>query len=110
MVLVGSMNFSEVDNTLTCSFSDRLDGSICVVIEQGLLKRITDFKKDREEVHLNFDLTGVVYVSSAFLRICLICCKALGKNCFSITNASDEIHHVFRISGFTDIMHIKQVS
>lgn len=100
------MHFSEVGNTLNCSFSGRLDGGLCSEIEHDLLHRVSDFKKGHEDVRLNFDLAGVVFISSPFLRLCLICLRTLGKESFFITNASDDIHQVFRISGFTDIMHV----
>ena len=103
------MHFSKVDNTLYCSFSGRLDGSICSEIEHDLLQHVSDFKKDhenKEDTRLNFDLSEVIYISSAFLRLCLICFKIFGKDCFSVTNTSGEIHNVFRISGFTDIIHV----
>jgi len=103
------MEFLEVDNALHCSFLGRLDGHVCSEIEQPLLKRVSDFKNHRASVRLTFDLANVVYISSAFLRICLICCRTFGKDSFSITNVSDEIHNVFRISGFSEIMDVTRV-
>jgi anti-anti-sigma regulatory factor len=102
----GIMNFSEDDNTLHCLFSGRLDWTVCSEIERDLLQRVSNFKDNRGDVRLTFDLADVVYVSSAFLRICLICYKAVGKNCFSITNPSEDIYNVFRISGFAEIMNV----
>jgi anti-anti-sigma factor len=102
----GIMNFSEIDNTLHCLFSGRLDWTVCSEIERDLLQRVSNFKDSRGNVQLTFDLADVVYVSSAFLRICLICCKTIGKHGFSITNTSEDIHNVFRISGFSEIMDV----
>ena len=102
------MNFSETDNTLHCSFSGRLDGLTCSEIERELLHRATKFKDNREDVRLVFDLSKVVYISSAFLRLCLIYCKTFGKNFFSVSNVSEEIHKVFHISGFAEIMEVTQ--
>ena len=100
------MDFSENNDTLYCLFSGRLDWTVCSEIERDLLQRVTSFKSNHGNVKLTFDLADVVYVSSAFLRICLICCKTIGKNCFSITNTSEDIHNVFRISGFAEIMNV----
>ena len=103
------MDFLEIDNSLICLFSGRLDGSVCSEIEHDLLRHVSDFKQyrtDKEGIYLNFDLTDVVYVSSPFLRICLMCFKTFGKDCFSVTNVSEEIHKVFHISGFADIMNV----
>ncbi|MDR0327687.1 MAG: STAS domain-containing protein [Planctomycetaceae bacterium] len=103
------MNFSETGDTLYCLFSGRLDWMVSSEIERELLRRVSDFKEGRESVHLTFDLSEVVYVSSAFLRLCLICYKIVGKNSFNIINASDDIHSVFSISGFAEMMNVSLV-
>lgn len=100
------MNFSESGNTLYCAFVGRLDGSVCTEIEQGLLRQVVEFRKNRENTRLAFDLSEVIYISSAFLRLCLIQLKTFGKDGFTVTNVSEEIHKIFHISGFIDIMHI----
>jgi anti-anti-sigma factor len=100
------MIFLESGNTLHCFFSGRLDGSVCSVIEPALHERVTGFIKNRETIGVVFDLSDVVYVSSAFLRICLIHCKLVGKNNFFVNHTSEDIHKVFHISGFAEIMHV----
>ena len=100
------MNFLEIHNTLHCVFSRRLDGSVCSTIEQDLIRRVSRFKEGREDIRLNFDLGEVVYISSAFLRVCLICYRTVGENVFSVTNASEEIHKVFHVSGFSKMMNV----
>ena len=102
----GIMKFSETGDTLYCSFADRLDGFVCSEVEHELVSRTTEFKNERTNVRLIFDLSGVVFVSSAFLRLCLMHLKAFGKDCFFVTNVSDELHKVFHISGFGDIMNV----
>jgi len=102
----GILKFKETDDTLHCSFADRLDGFVCSAVEPELLCRTSEFKNERKKVRLVFDLEGVVFVSSAFLRLCLIHLKAFGKDCFFVTNVSEEMHKVFHISGFADIMHV----
>ena len=100
------MEFLEVDNTLHCLFLGRLDGHLCSEIESSLLQKVSEYKNNCDNAQLIFDLADVVFVSSAFLRICLICCRSFGKNRFFITNVSDEIHNVFRISGISEIMNV----
>ena len=100
------MDFSEIDNTLHCFFSGHLDGNICSAIEKGLLQRINDFRKNRETIRITFDLAKVVYISSAFLRICLMCCKVVGQHCFAVINVSENIYSVFHISSLDDIISV----
>ena len=102
------MTFFEIGDKLRCVFAGRLDGIACSEIELELLQRVTAFRENREKAYLTFDLAEVVFISSAFLRLCLILFKTFGKDCFAITNVSEDIHKVFHISGFADIMHVKQ--
>ena len=104
-----SMQFFEIDNTLSCLFSGRIDERICSEIEHDLVQHVSDFKKDREDVHLKFDLTEVIFISSPFLRLCLICFKVFGKDHFSIANVSADIYQVFHISGFAEMMHVTRI-
>ena len=100
------LNFSEIDHTLHCCFSGKLDGSVCTEIEHVLDRRITEFRKNRAEVRLVFDLAEVTFISAAFLRVCLMHCKVLGKNSFSVMNVSEEIYKVFHISSLVELMNI----
>ena len=100
------MNISEIGNTLHCSFSERLDGLVCAEFEQELLRRSTGFNNTCKEGKIVFDLVGVVFISSAFLRICLIHLKSFGKDRFTITNVSEEIYKAFCVSGFSEIMNV----
>ena len=102
------MFFSEIDNTLHCTFSDRLDGHVCSSLEQELLRRIAEFRNLYENVRIIFDLDEVVYVSSAFLRICLMQLRAFGKDNFIVTSVAEEIYNVFYVSGFAKIMNVVQ--
>ena len=100
------MKFKEIDDVLHCSFPNRLDGLACSTVEQELSSRITEFTNGRTNVRLIFDLAGVIFISSAFLRLCLMHFKTVGKDHFSVTNVSEDIHKVFHISGFVDLMHV----
>jgi len=100
------MTFTEIGNTLHCSFSDKLDGHICSTIEQGLACRIDEFKNHCQDAQIIFDLAGVVFISSAFLRLCLIQFKTFGKSRFFITNVSEDVYKVFHVSGFVEIMNV----
>ena len=100
------MIFSEIDNTLYCTFSEQLDGSFCPVFEQELAHHIAEFKTTHKDARLVFDLDKVVFISSTFLRICLIHFKTCEQDCFTIANVPEEIYKVFYVSGFTEIMNV----
>lgn len=100
------MTFEEEDDTLRCIFSGDLDTRACSEAEESLGKKVSDFMKNRDVTYLVFDLTDVRYICSAFLRLCLFHCKAVGSRNFRIENPSTEVNRVFQISGFTEIMTI----
>ncbi|MDR3182465.1 MAG: STAS domain-containing protein [Planctomycetaceae bacterium] len=105
------MKFTETGNTLLCNFTGRLDGEVCAEIERPLKSRINEFftkqqHQDNQKAQLVFDLNGVDYISSAFLRLCLIHCKLAGKTSFTVARTSNNVYNVFRISGFTEIMQV----
>lgn len=104
------MEFLESGGALRCLFTGRLDGTVCSEIEPDLYRRIAEFRRENAVAELIFDLAGVNYISSAFLRICLIHCKSIGKSRFSVVGTSEEIHKVFHISGFSEIMRVSPLS
>jgi len=102
----GAVNLSKIDNTLYCSFAKRLDGYVCAAFEQDLSVHVTEFKKSHEDARMVFDLDGVVFISSVFLRLCLIYLKTFGKDRFTIVNVSDDVRKAFHVSGFAEIMNV----
>jgi anti-anti-sigma factor len=48
---------------------------------------------------VTFDLAGVGYIASSFLRICLRTAQAVGKENLAISNCAPEIKKVFKIAG-----------
>ena len=100
------MDFSEIDNTLVCLFPERLDGFVSSALEKELVQRTTEFKTNHTNARIVFDMSGVLFISSFFLRICLIHHKNFEKECFAITNTSEEVFKVFSVSGFDKIMNV----
>ena len=47
---------------------------------------------------MTFDLSGVAYVASSFLRICLKAAATAGKDRFELIHARPEIKKVFKIA------------
>lgn len=100
------MRFEEQGDTICCFFSGDQNSEICAAIEPELSSRIEVFLTDRDRASVVFDLAEVEYVSSAFLRICLWCCKLVGNRNFSIRRVSPELFKIFRIAGFVEMMNI----
>lgn len=100
------MKFEEQENTLCCFFPGDLNTDVCTSVDLELNPRIHEFLEKRDRGQIVFDLSDVSYISSAFLRLCLIYCKAAGNRNFKIEHVSPDVFQVFRIAGFVEMMNI----
>jgi anti-anti-sigma factor len=91
------------DNTLGFSFSERLD----TVAAMSLQKEITDtIAENDESLQVIFDFSGVDYIASGFLRICIIVVRMKGKN-FRIVNVKPEVRKVLLLTGLDRLIDIE---
>ncbi|MGL4943024.1 MAG: STAS domain-containing protein [Thermoguttaceae bacterium] len=100
------LTFEEDKNTFRCRFAGELNSDRCSEIESELATAITRSITAEPSRRLVFDLSGVPYISSAFLRLCLFYCKKLGTEKFAIEGASSDLKKVFEIAGFTELMKV----
>lgn len=100
------MDIEISDNTFLCRFDGDLNVLFCMDNEHELAQRINRFLQQRDHGVVVFDLARVRYISSAFLRVCLMHCKEAGNGNFFIRNVSNDIYTVFQLTGFTEIMHV----
>ena len=93
------MNFTIKNNKLVINFSQKLDTSTVLALEKGLTEKIK-----QEPYPVIFDLEGVEFISSMFLRICMMTFKEKGRDQFTILNAAPQIKSVFMIAGFSEML------
>ena len=96
------VEFVESPETLTCRFASRMDTSTCQAIEASVREKATGTPHT-----VVFDLAGVDYVSSAFLRLCQIVYKQAGGGKFRICHASPLVTRVFKIAGFDKLVPVE---
>ena len=53
-----------------------------------------------------FDLAGVDYVCSCFLRLCLQAVKTVGRDRFEVRNVTPQVMRVFKTAGFDAMAHV----
>jgi anti-anti-sigma factor len=82
-------------------FTGRLDTAKCAQIEPDLRALLA-----RVEGPVVFDLDGVEFVSSAFLRLCIYAHRNAGDHGFEIINAAPPIKKVFKIAGLDTMLKI----
>lgn len=94
--------FNWKQNELIFNFEDRLDSKNSSNAEKIINEAI--HKKSPQKII--FDLKNVIYVASAFLRICISMVKKTGKDNFLIINTQPQIKKIFKISGLEDFFKI----
>jgi len=97
-----SVTFSIENENLVCRFPHHLDTAACTTLGHEVLGKLEHFDNN-----VVFDLSQVEYVSSAFLRICLMALKKVGAEKFSIVNVTPLVKKVFKITGFDQAMKIE---
>lgn len=80
---------------LVCAFTERLDTTNCLKIEDELFNKVKESKAP-----VIFNLEGVDYVASSFLRMCIKVFKEVGPGNFSVINVQPNVKKVFKIAGF----------
>lgn len=85
-------------STITFKFAERLDTTSC----SGLDRKILDNSKDCTTIV--FDLEGVSYISSSFLRLVSLSAKEVGVSNFSLIHVSPTLRKVLKISGIDGLI------
>ena len=112
------LNFIQQQNKLNCRFSGRLTTEISSAFAEILNKRIEELKKGNvstEPLRIVFDMEDVIYLSSSFLRVCMIAAKKVEKNLFSIIKTNQFVKDLLLTAGMENIAiielkkHVEQI-
>ena len=82
------------DGKMILKFESRLDTTTCSGLETEVLAQL-----EKAQVPVVFDIGSVDFVSSAFLRICIMTAKKAVDGNFHVANAAPQIKKVFKIAG-----------
>jgi anti-anti-sigma factor len=99
--------FDEATKTLKCIFVGRMDGLKTKEIEDVLSQKMSEASEYKPDLKVIFELGGVSYIASAFIRVCLATAKELSEGNFSITNTDPLIKKTFKIAGLDTILNVK---
>jgi anti-anti-sigma factor len=78
-----------------------MDTPACMAMEQDILDKLGE-----TTLPVVFDMSGVDYVSSLFLRICMRAVHRVGVGRFSLERVHPEVKKVLKIAGFDQAMRI----
>lgn len=91
-----------IDDKLICDFDGRQDTVSCNAIAEEFKTHLAEFE-EKNGSEIVFDMTGVDYVASSFLRFCVNAAK-LGKDGFKVVNVTHPVKKVFKIAGLGDCL------
>ncbi|MEI6393427.1 MAG: STAS domain-containing protein [Verrucomicrobiota bacterium] len=91
------MKIEECDGRLVCT----LEGHFDTAQSQELEATLKALLKPTQAV--TFEMHGVTYVCSCFLRVCVIVSKAAGTGHFTLRGVAPPIKRVFKISGMSEL-------
>ena len=89
------------EGKLVCTFEGRLDTAKCQAMEAGVLARV-----QAAQSPVVFDMQGVDYVASAFLRLCLMVSKQVGPERFSMVNVQPFVKKVLMIANLSGFLKV----
>jgi anti-anti-sigma factor len=96
------LDYITIDDSLICVFSGRLDTVDTGKIENELLDKIQHCG-----MKVIFDFSKLEYVASMFLRLSVKAARITGANKIKVIHASDDIKHIFTMTGFDKLMDIE---
>ena len=96
---------------LICRFSGRLDTLNCISLSEEIQNKLQELKqgqseKDQLEEKIDFDMKNVDFISSSFIRICLITFNQSKKGNFAIINCDPFLKKIFKIAGLDDLLRV----
>lgn len=110
--------FEKDKRTIICKFSERMDSenspAAATLIDEKLeelfnnneIQISAENSNKFENLKIVFDLQDVNFVSSAFMRNCIMSAKKVHTECFSIINTHPFIKKTFKIAGLDNMMEI----
>jgi anti-anti-sigma factor len=99
-------HFEKATQTLLCRFDGRIDTVMSGTVADKFNAELSGLKDKTEMLRIVFDLGGVDYVASSFLRLSLIAAKGVTKGNFSIINTDPQVLKVFKIAGLSSLLNV----
>lgn len=88
--------------TMIVRFPKKMDTPASAEADKDFLKSLGE---DGAE-NIVFDMEGVTYVASGFLRLCVSAAGKVGKGKFSVINTDPQIMKVYKIAGLDSALNV----
>ncbi len=93
---------------LTCQFSPRMDAATSAADDPAVAARVAEAlaAPGGESLYVAFDLSGVEFVASAFLRICMATARRVGTGRFGVASTSPQLKKLFTVAGLDGVFPV----
>jgi Anti-anti-sigma regulatory factor (antagonist of anti-sigma factor) len=95
------VNINSENAKLVLTFPKKIDTAVCGTFENELNEKLKTSQAD-----VIFDLSGVEYIASSFLRICVDVAKKTGKDNFLLKNVPPFVEKVLKVAGLEEQLNI----
>ncbi len=87
-------------------FEGKLTSDRCRELQVKTAAEIADLLFAHPQARLAFDLEGVDFIVSAFIRICLMTARQLPKGNFTIVHCRPEVRKIFAVAGLDKLIEL----
>jgi anti-anti-sigma factor len=89
--------------TMLCRFpTKKMDTPASAEADKEFSKSLSEAGAD----NIIFDLEGVTYVASGFLRLCVSAANKVEKGKFSVIHTDPQIMKVYKIAGLASVLNV----
>jgi anti-anti-sigma factor len=104
-------NYNPTEKIITCYLSGQLDTYTCTGISEEMQQKLNEIKiglgeNELPDHKIDFDMKEVTFISSSFIRICLVTFKSLKQGNFTISNCDPFMKKTFKIAGLDDLLKV----
>lgn len=99
-------HFDQAEHKLLCRFNGRMDTVKSTAVMEKFTAERSGFQDKVEWLKIVFDLEGVDYVASSFLRLSIVAAKGVPKGNFSIINTAPQVLKVYKIAGLSEMLNV----
>jgi anti-anti-sigma factor len=100
-----AFNYNTEEKILTVAITGRMDTVTVLKLNEMIVAEpvMNDWQPEDKII---FDLSEVDYISSSFIRICVLHAKKAGTGRFFIAHCQPFVKKTFKISGLDEVLNI----
>lgn len=106
-----TFDYNKETKTLKCALSGKMDINNSQEASKAISAKLSELSAAEGSEFLHslkvvFDMKGVDYASSSFIRVCIFTAKQLKEGNFSMTGACEDIFKIFELAGLDKILQV----